>query len=182
MKKLKTKKVNSTILKSIPFNDKKELSGYIEKKVIHYSIGRKTNCKTFPDKPIVFHTHVDIMPSDDNIIFPDMPSPLDIIVFMLINNRKMYIKTPRIFFTFTKTKQAEKITEKICMCILENEKYWEKLVKENNVEMMLSLVLNYLKENLNKRNYVWHMSWKRLVEQIFKIKVKMENSDVKEHI
>lgn len=180
--KLKTKPVLGNILKSIPFNLKKELSGYIDKKVIYYIEGTKLHCPTFPDKNTVFHTHVDVIPTNYVVTLPDLPSPVDIIVFMVIDNKKMYLKTPRVFITLEKTKESTIITDKVLACIIENEKEWKKMVKEEQSDKMFYFLLHYLRKNLDKKNRVWNLSWKRILEQIFKIKVNIQPSDIKEHL
>jgi len=180
--KLKTKPITKNILSSIPYSFKRELSGYIDKKGIHYSNGTKINCPTFPDKNTVFHTHVDLQPTNYAITLPDMPSPVDVIVFTVIGNRKMYLKTPRVFITLRKTKQTDQITDKVLSCIIEHDNYWKKCVRESKNDEMFRLLLKYLKKKINKRNMVWNLSWKRVIEQIFKIKVNIQTSDVKDRL
>lgn len=180
--KLKTKSIGSNILTSIPFSFKNELTGYIDNKGIHYKSGTKVNCPTFPDKSTVFHTHIDINPTDTVVTLPDMPSPVDIIVFMVIDNHTMYIKTPRVFLTFKKTKKSQDVTEKILTCIMQNEAYWKKLVKQQKHDKMFFFLLHFLRKNLDKKNRTWSLSWKRIVEQIFKVKVNIQTSDVKDRI
>ncbi len=178
--KLKTKAVHGNILKSIPFNFKRELSGYIDKKGIHYTTGTNINCPTFPDKNTVFHTHVDVMPHNDIITLPDLPSPVDIIVFCVINNHKMYLKTTRVFITLEKTKQTYHITDKVLACIMQHEKEWKRMVKEEKNDKMFYFLLHYLRKNIDKKNRIWNLSWKRILEQIFKINVNIQPSDIKD--
>jgi hypothetical protein len=177
-----TKRILSDIKNDIPYNFKHELSGYIEKDVIHYAKGTKINCRTFPDKKVVFHTHVDVSPTRRVVTLPDLPSPVDILVFLVIDNDKMYIKTSRMLLTFEKTKKTKRVSDKVLRCIMENETHWKKMVRDEEHDRMFYFIVRFLRNNIDKKNRTWNLSWKRIIEQIFKIKVNIQPSSVKDHL
>jgi len=166
--------------KSLPYDFHVELAGYIEDSKIHYTRGHKTNCPSFSDKEIVFHTHMDVLPTKDIITLPDMPSPVDMLVFLVSDNKKMYIKSARIFLTFEKSKSTKSISNKALTCIMENEKYWLDMVKKRQHDKMFYYLLHSLKKGMHKRNSTWNLSWKRITEQLLKIKVSIQSSNVKD--
>jgi hypothetical protein len=178
--KLKTKPVRGNILKSIPYDTNVELSGFIQNGKIFYVRGHRTNCPSFPGRKYVFHTHIDLQPNNNFITLPDLLSPLDSIVFLVSDSKIMYIKTARIFLKFVKSNKTRIITNKVIQCISDGEKEWKQMTKKNQHERMVFYILHYLKRGLHKRNSVWNLSWKRILEQIFKIKVNIQPSDIKD--
>lgn len=178
--KLKTIPVKKSIIESLPYNFKKELTGYIDEEGIHFIEGTKLHCPSYPDKKIVFHTHVDVRPEAHVITMPDLPSPVDMLVFMLIGNNIMYIKTSRVVITLRKTRKSKSVELKMLRCILENEKYWKNLSRQGKNEHMFFFMVHYLKRNIDKKNKVWNLSWKKIIEQIFKVNVIIETSNVKD--
>ena len=165
--------------KSLPF-DTVELSGFIEGGYVFYTRGHKTNCKSWPSSKIVFHTHVDLLPNNDIITLPDLCSPIDILVFLVTENEKMFIKTSRLFLTFEKTKATKRIRNKAISCIEDNKQLWKRMVDKNQQDRMCYYVLHFLRRGLHKKNRIWNLSWKRIVEQVFKIKVTIQGSTVKD--
>lgn len=183
MKTFTKKKFNAEKpFESLPFCKDYEISGYIDNTTIFYKRGTKLNCDSFSDKQFVFHTHVDIQPTNNQITLPDIPSPIDILVFLVSGNKKMLLKTPRLFITLTKTKYTDRIERKALRCMVENDVIWSNMVKNKQYEKMFYYVVHYLKRNIDKKNKIWNLSWKRIAEQIFKIDVKIQHSTIKERL
>jgi len=180
--KIIRKRIKKSIFNSIPFSFNRELTGYIKNGFLYYCKGTKINCPTFPDKKIVFHTHIDVIPNRQIITLPDLPSPVDILVFLMNDAKKMFIKTPRVFITFKKTQKSNDMALKIVRCVFEHKDYWKRMNREQQHERMFFYALHYIKKNIKKKNKTWNLSWKRIIEQVFKIKVKIETSNVKDPI
>lgn len=178
--KLKTKTIRSSAVNSLPFNYSRELTGYIVKNKIYYRKGNKINCPIFPDKKITFHTHLDVMPTREAVTYPDIPSPVDMLVFLVADSKKMYIKSTRVIIVFEKTKYTKSIAVKAVECVLKNNKYWKEMARKNLNDRMFFYVLHYINRKIPPRNKFWNFSWKRLVEQILKINVTILTSDIKD--
>lgn len=183
MSKLLKKKFNYLkAFESLPYNSEYEISGYIENCIVYYRKGTKTSCESYSDKEFVFHTHVDIQPTHNIVTMPDIPSPVDILVFLVSGNKTMLLKTPRLFLTLNKTSKTHLVEQKAIRCMVDNEKSWSLMSKNKQYERMFYYIVHSLKSNLDKKNKNWSLSWKRIVEQLFKIDVKIQASTIKERL
>jgi hypothetical protein len=179
-KELKKKISKKGIVDSIPFSFTNEIGGYEQDGYLHYVHGKKLWCPTFPDKVTAFHTHIDVPPRGANITLPDMPSPTDMMVFLMINNAEMYIKTPRIVMHFTKTRATAKLTDIVYEFVKDNKNAWNRMLRRGQHERMFYFVLHYLKKDMDRKNANWMFAWKRITEQVLKMNVDISASDLKD--
>lgn len=183
MKSIFKKKMKQgiSICDSLPFSKDHEIGGYIEDGYIYYSNGDELSCPTFPDKKMIFHTHIDVMPKKNSMTFPDMPSPADMLTFLFLDGEVMYIKTNRLFLTFRKNKKTKSALNKSLIFMYENKKMWERLVKANDIhKLFYSMIISLNEKVKNKHDLLWNMSWRKIIEQVLKIDITIEKSSMKE--
>jgi hypothetical protein len=163
----------------IPYDNKKEISGYIKGDYIYFKEGNRYHAPSFSNEELIFHTHVDIK-STKILTYPDIPSPVDILTFLFSdNNEILIIKSRRLIMTFVKTNESDEVKKNILGVIRDNIKKYKKLHDAKKYNDLFCYIITEFTKNKNLfKNSSWELLWKDITKNILKIDVFISASDV----